>query len=175
MVEFSDINFNFTPIRMPPYTFDNLVSAALPHIRELMPWDVDALRQSNPELLLLDIREANEFEKCHIEASMLVPRGILETCCDWGYAETIPALVRARERPVVLVCRSGNRTALAALTLQQMGYQQVFSMKTGIRGWNDYDLPLVNAQGERVDPDWAEDVLSPPVSSTQMTPKASGK
>lgn len=136
-----------------------------------MPWDVDALRKTNPDLLIVDIREANEYAEGHIQGALLVPRGILETSCDWGYSDTIPALARARQQPVVLVCRSGNRTALAALTLQQMGFEQVFSMKTGMRGWNDFELPLVDMQGEPVDIDLAEERLSPPVRTEQMPRK----
>lgn len=156
---------------MSQVTFANLVAAALPHIKELMPWDVDAMRQATPELLIVDIREPDEYAAGHIQGSLLVPRGILEASCDWGYSDTLPALAHARTQPVVLVCRSGNRTALAALTLQHMGYEQVFSMKTGVRGWNDYELPLVNAQGEPVDIDLADEALSPPVLPAQMAPK----
>ena len=161
-----------TERKMPPLTFAKLVAAALPHIQELMPWDVDALRQTNPELLIVDIREADEYAAGHIRGSLLVPRGILESACDWGYSDTIPALVQARDQLVVLVCRSGNRTALAALTLQQMGYQRVISMKTGVRGWNDYELPLHNAVGEQVDIDLADEALNPPVLPVQMPPKS---
>ena len=160
---------------MTPMTFANLVNAALPHIKELMPWDVDAMRKVDPTLLLVDIREADEFAAGHIPGSLLVPRGILETSCDWGYSDTIPALAQARNLPVVLVCRSGNRTALAALTLQHMGYQHVFSMKTGVRGWNDFELPLVDAQGAQVDIDLADDILSPPVLPTQLAQKIAGQ
>ncbi len=157
---------------MTSTTFAQFVSAALPHIQEIMPWDVDALRKTQPQLLIVDIREANEYADGHIQGSVLVPRGILETSCDWGYADTLPVLVQAREQPVVLVCRSGNRTALAALTLQQMGYRQVYSMKTGIRGWNDFDLPLVDAAGHRVDGDLAEERLNPPVLAFQQITQA---
>jgi len=156
---------------MSTSTFANLVAAALPHIKELMPWDVDAMRKATPELLIVDIREPDEYATGHIQGSLLVPRGILEASCDWGYSDTLPVLVLARNQPVVLVCRSGNRTALAALTLQQMGFKQVFSMKTGVRGWNDYELPLVNMQNEPVDIDLAEEALSPPVLPSQMAPK----
>jgi rhodanese-related sulfurtransferase len=159
---------------MSQVTFANLVAAALQHIRELMPWDVDAMRKATPDLLIVDIREPDEYAAGHIQGSLLVPRGILETSCDWGYSDTLPALAQARTQPVVLVCRSGNRTALAALTLQQMGYEQVFSMKTGVRGWNDYELPLVNLQGEQVDIDLAEEILSPPVLPIQMALKNTG-
>jgi rhodanese-related sulfurtransferase len=111
--------------------FSALVTETLPLIQELMPWDVQALLQEKPQTLLVDIREQVEFDAAHIAGSLLVPRGILESACDWGYADTVPALAAARDQPVVLVCRSGNRTALAALTLQQMGFTAVYSMKTG--------------------------------------------
>lgn len=152
-------------------SFNQLVAAALPQIRELMPWDVDALRREHPEALLVDIREADEFAACRIAGSLLVPRGILESACDWGYSDTVPELVQARERPVVLVCRSGSRTALAALTLQQMGYAQVYSMKSGLRGWNDFELPLVDASGTQLDGDAADAVLGPPVRADQRAPR----
>ena len=47
-----------------------------------------------------------------------------------------------RERPVVLYCASGNRSALAADTLQQMGYSNVASMSGGYRGWVGVDGPV---------------------------------
>lgn len=156
---------------MAAKTFAALVAEAGKHIRELMPWDVDEMRSNNPDLLVVDIREPDEYAAGHIQGAINVPRGILEASCDWGYSDTIPELVQARDRPVVLVCRSGNRTALAALTLQLMGYQQVYSMKTGIRGWNDYELPLYNQAGEQVDIDWMAEVLDPPVKPEQMPPK----
>ncbi len=159
-----------TETLMSQKTFAALVAAALPHVRELMPWDVEEMRTQHPDLLIVDIREADEYNAGHIADSLPVPRGILEASCDWGYSDTIPALVQARDKPVVLVCRSGNRTALAALTLHGMGYQQVYSMKTGVRGWNDYELPLVNQQGERVDIDLADEELNPPVRPDQLGP-----
>lgn len=152
-------------------TFTALVADALPCIRELMPWDVEEMQVANPGLMIVDIRELEEYNAGHILHSLHAPRGILESACDWGYAETIPELVRARDKPIVLVCRSGNRTALAALTLALMGYSQVYSMKTGVRGWNDYELPLYDTAGNQVDIDRAEEDLNPPVRPDQLEPK----
>lgn len=144
-------------------TYKALVAEARPQIRELFPWDLQELRASQPDTLVVDIREAGEFALGSIPQSILVPRGILESACEWGYSDTVPALVKARQQPVVLVCRSGNRSVLAALTLQQLGYEQVYSLKTGIRGWNDYDLPLLDQQGQPVDGELADQQLNPPV------------
>lgn len=157
---------------MSQKTFAALVADALPHIHELMPWDVDEMRRTNPDLLIVDIREPEEYASGHIQGSLHAPRGILETVCDWGYAETIPELAAARDKPVVLVCRSGNRTALAAMTLQWMGYAEVYSMKTGIRGWNDYELPLFDIGGALADIDEVEQILNQPVRPDQIKPKS---
>ena len=94
---------------MEQLTFAKLVASALPHIKELMPWDVDAMRQTTPDLLIVDIRETDEYAAGHIQGALLVPRGVLEASCDWGYSDTLPVLVQARNRPVVLVLAELNR------------------------------------------------------------------
>ena len=150
-------------------TFKELVEDALTsYIDEIFPWDVEEFMQKNPDTLLLDVREHDEFDGCYIENSLHVPRGILEQSCDWDYAETVPELVKARQRPIVVVCRSGNRSVLAALTMILMGYEKVVSLKTGIKGWNDSDLPLLNKAGEDVDPDWADEFINPPIRADQL-------
>lgn len=150
-------------------TFKQLISDILPEIKELFPWDLEELLEEKPDVMLIDIREIEEFNSAYIKGSIHVPRGILESACDWDYAETIPDLVRARDSDVVLICRSGNRSALAAYTLQMMGYKKVTSLKTGIKGWNDSDYEMINAAGEVVDADWAEAFFNPPVSEEQRS------
>ena len=151
-------------------TFTQLIDDILPSIKEVFPWDLEEMLEENPDLLLIDTREQDEFDFAHIKHSLLVPRGILESCCDWNYAETIPKLVQARQLPVIVICRSGNRSALAAHTMQLMGYEDIYSLKTGIKGWNDSDLALYDKTGKRVDPDIAEDFFNPPVSEQQLEP-----
>lgn len=148
--------------------FKSLVQEALEQIDEIFPWDLEEEIEGDNPPVLVDIREAEEFENLHIKGSLFAPRGILETCCDWGYAETIPELANARDKRVIVICRSGNRSALAAVTMQQLGYANVLSLKTGVRGWNDADLPLVNIQEQDVDPDWAEGFLSPEIRDEQF-------
>ncbi len=151
-------------------TFTQLIDDILPSIKEVYPWDLEEMLKEDSNLLLIDTREQDEFDFAHIQNSLLAPRGILESCCDWNYAETIPKLVQARQLPVVIICRSGNRSALAAYTMQLMGYEDIYSLKTGIKGWNDSDLALYDKTGERVDPDLAEDFFNPPVSEQQLEP-----
>ncbi|MFV2056760.1 MAG: rhodanese-like domain-containing protein [Thiohalomonadales bacterium] len=149
-------------------TFTQLVSDSLPLIEELFPWDLEGELAGDSKPLLIDVREPEEYFAMHISGSILVPRGILESACDYGYPETVPRLADSRTENVVLICRSGNRSALAALTLNIMGFQQVRSLKTGVRGWNESEQPLVNQRGESVDSDMAEDFLSPKISSDKQ-------
>ena len=132
-------------------SFAQIAAEIAPSITEMMPWEAEEFINANPEVLIVDIRETHEYDTMHIENSINVPRGILENACEWDFEETEPELVEARSRPVLLVCRSGNRTVLAAHTLQEMGYERVVSLKTGLRGWNDYELPLVNIEEQPVD------------------------
>lgn len=149
-------------------TYKQLVADILPQIKEVFPWDLESMLEENPDVLLVDTRETSEFVAAHIQNSIHVPRGILESSCDWNYAETVPKLANARQQPVVIICRSGNRSALAALTMQMMGYEDVYSLKTGVKGWNDSDFPLYDANGEQVDPDDADVIFNPPIAPEQM-------
>src|SRR5690606_2289328 len=98
--------------------FRDLVAASLEQIEELFPWDLEDRLTEEPELLLLDVREPYEFDAMHIEGAINVPRGILETACEYGFEETVPRLVESRDRDVIVICRSGNRSALAAAVMK---------------------------------------------------------
>ncbi len=152
--------------------FLELIKNCLTDVREIMPWDLEARLKENPDLLIVDVREPYEFEAMHIPGSISVPRGILESACEWEYEETIPALVQAREREVVVACRSGYRSVLAAHSMQVLGYRNVVSLQTGLRGWKDYEQPLVDAVGESVDLDNADAYFSPRIRDDQMRPRA---
>ena len=137
-------------------------------VEEIFPWDLQDALHAGQNFLLLDIRCPDEFAAAHIQGSVNVPRGILEIAVDYGYEETVPGLAEARGRRVVVICRSGNRSILAAHTLKLMGYNNVVSLQTGLRGWNDYDLTLYNSAGERLDPDCVDEEFTASVSPEQL-------
>lgn len=151
-------------------SYNDLIRELLPQVKELFPWDLDEKLQTGEDIVLVDIREPYEFDAMHIDGSMNVPRGVLESACDYGYEETVPELVASRERPVVLMCRSGNRSVLAAHTLQLMGFQQVYSLKTGLKGWNDYELPLVDRSGRPMEMEGADRYFEVRVRPDQLEP-----
>ena len=152
-------------------TFQELVDAALQRVEELFPWDLEQEIGNNPDLMLLDIREPYEYDAMHIQGALNVPRGILETSCEFDYEETVPQLASGRGRDIIVICRSGKRSALAADIMQQMGFKKVKSLKTGMRGWSDYEQEMVNRDGDLVDEDAAIDFFTPKLLPEQMSQK----
>lgn len=86
------------------------------------------------EVLLLDVRETHEWDGGHAPQAVHVPLGALD-----------PAAV-PRDRPVVAVCRSGNRSGKAALTLAAAGVE-VSNMTGGMTAWARNGLPVVRSDG----------------------------
>ena len=152
-------------------TFAKLVRDLQHTVQEVFPWDIEERISKGEVPMILDVREESEFAAMHIAASLNVPRGILETACEYNYEETVRELVEARDRDIVVVCRSGNRSVLAGHTMQLMGYTRVSSMKTGLRGWNDYELQLVNADEQAVSVEEADEFFTTRLRPDQESPK----
>src|SRR3954453_5152926 len=104
-------------------------------IREVDPKDVhqhlhSANGNGSAPPVIVDVREQHEFEEAHLPGAIHVPRGHLES--------RIEGKVGDKSAPVVLYCASGQRSALAANTLQDLlGYEDVASMTGGITLWKD--------------------------------------
>lgn len=125
-----------------PMTAAELVAEARARIREVAPRDYAADRGGTT---LIDVREPAEFETGHIPGSINIPRGVLEFQVDAHPAVANvgdPALTH-KERPIVVVCRTGGRAALSALNLQRMGFTDVRSIAGGVTAWGEAGLPLV--------------------------------
>lgn len=153
-------------------SYNELVTDCLKHVQELFPWDLADELEADSTLLLIDVSEPSEYSRAHIPGSINVARGILESACEYDYDDTLPELAGSRTRNIVLICRSGMRSALAADTLSRMGFTQVRSLKTGLRGWNDGDYPLVDGQQNPVDPDLAEKYYTTTLRPEQRKPPA---
>lgn len=152
-------------------TFYGMVVECAEKVNEIMAWDLEEKLESDTPPLLIDIREPYEYKAMRIEGSISVPRGILESACEYDYEETVPELVEARDREIIIICRSGYRSVLAAYVMQLMGYKNVISLKTGLRGWNDYEQPLVNDSGP-VDFEDADEYFMPKLRPEQLHPVA---
>jgi len=104
--------------------YRDVVAAAKRQIKEIEP---EHLERRLDQVVVLDVREADEFEQGAIPGAVFAPRGVLES----SIANHLPA----PEREVVLYCEGGARSALAALSLQEMGYTNVWSLEGGFTRW----------------------------------------
>jgi rhodanese-related sulfurtransferase len=95
------------------------------------------------ELVLVDVREAAEFEHGHIDGAHLVPRGIIEAAADTSYPKHYPPLSGARNQQIVVYCATSGRSAMAAAVLQMMGFKNVLNLAGGITRWEAENLPQV--------------------------------
>jgi molybdopterin/thiamine biosynthesis adenylyltransferase/rhodanese-related sulfurtransferase len=121
----------------------DLIKQIKEQIRELDPGEVQELLQQNGNgdgaPALVDVREQHEWDESHLGGAVHVPRGHLE--------QRIEGAVPDKSRQVVLYCASGNRSALAAKTLEELGYDDVASMRGGITLWKDrgYEVEVSRA------------------------------
>lgn len=151
--------------------YRDLVDDALTRVEEIQPWDLSRQIAAGRQYMLIDVREPGEFAALHMRGAINVPRGVLEQSCEWDFDETVPELVNGHDREIVLICRSGYRSVLAADVMQQMGFSRVVSLKGGVRGWNDFEQPLVDSAGNEVDADAADELLIPRLRADQKKPK----
>lgn len=84
--------------------------------------------------LVLDVREQGEYDAGHIVNSKLIPLGKL--------LERIGELEKYRERPIVVVCRSGQRSASACALLGKEGFAQAHNLNGGVMAWQKAGQPL---------------------------------
>src|SRR4051812_34664041 len=103
-------------------TAAQLFAESKERITQVSAKDVQDAIGKGEDIALIDVREPNEWNLGHIPGATHIPRGVLESAIE----SRVP-----RERRVVLYCASGNRSALAAEMLEQMGYANVASMAGG--------------------------------------------
>lgn len=127
-----------------PKSLADLVREALAEVREMRPEEVRALldRPGRDGWELVDVREADEFEAGHLPGARHYPRGFLEVKADLEHPKRDAWLSADRDRPMVLYCGGGHRSALAAQALQQMGFTRLVSMAEGWRGWTERGYPV---------------------------------
>lgn len=91
-------------------------------------------KMNDSDTLVIDVREPDEFVKGHIENSISTPLS--------GLADHLSKLQTHKNKPVLIACQSGTRSASAAKILTKAGFEQVFVITGGMQAWeNDYKLP----------------------------------
>ncbi len=111
--------------------FLKVVNDAKSRIRQI---DIAGYREMNPKPLLIDVREDSEWNAGHAAGARHIGKGIIE--------RDIETLVPDKSTPMVLYCGGGFRSALAADSLQTMGYTGVISLDGGWRAYQQAGLPV---------------------------------
>jgi rhodanese-related sulfurtransferase len=129
-------------------SISDLVAAARQRIREVSPSEVQSMVSTDQ--VLIDVREPGEYASGHLPGAINLPRGVLEFQIHAHPAMgcTTSDALAASDRPLLLYCLSGGRAALAADSLQQLGFSQVSSLAGGITAWREAGLPLASGSTE---------------------------
>jgi sulfur-carrier protein adenylyltransferase/sulfurtransferase len=119
-------------------TYRDLVSDAKQAVPEVSVEEVrDRLAAGQP-MVLLDVRDPDEYREGFVDGAVPISRGFLEFKVQDAYPDP--------ETPLVLYCLSGLRSLLAGKALHDLGYRNVASMAGGIRRWKELRLPLVKEE-----------------------------
>jgi rhodanese-related sulfurtransferase len=111
--------------------FEKLVTDAKKRITEISPADAAAKSQSG-EAIIVDVREKDEWDEGHIPGAIHMSRGTIELDIEEKVPDT--------NAMIVCHCGGGGRSALAAQSLQKMGYKNVHSMAGGFKAWKAASL-----------------------------------
>lgn len=114
-------------------TIEKTASAGLGKIHNVSALDFQKAI-SIPNTTLVDVRTPKEFNVEHIKGSINI---------DWykrGFKDSIQTL--PKDKPIIIYCRSGNRTSKAASAMQAMGFKEIYNLDKGIKDWKKNELPL---------------------------------
>lgn len=114
--------------------FEQLANDAKSRVKQVTP--DEAHKQQAHGAVLIDVRETEEFAKGHAVDARHIGRGVLELKIE----EAVPDPTT----PIICYCGGGSRSALAAESLQRMGYTNVASLATGFKGWKQAGLPTTS-------------------------------
>jgi molybdopterin/thiamine biosynthesis adenylyltransferase len=125
-------------------SYRELLQQVKEEIEEMDAGEARALLDSDSPAVV-DVREQAEWDEGHLPGAVHVPRGNLES--------RIETAVPDRDRTVLLYCASGNRSAFAAKTLEELGYERVFSLAGGFTDWKrngfPFEVPRALTEGQR--------------------------
>jgi len=120
--------------------FLKLVNEARPYVKEIT---IDQARErlaKNPDAVLMDVREDNEWEKGHAAQAVHLGKGILE--------RDLEQMFRDPNREIIMYCGGGYRSVLTAEVAQKMGYRNVHSLIGGYKALVKAQWPMKSGAGQ---------------------------
>jgi sulfur-carrier protein adenylyltransferase/sulfurtransferase len=116
-----------------PKSFQQIVVEALQSVPEVAPAALQSRLSGGEQIVVIDVREPDEFARGKIPGAYTIPRGVLEMQVDGR----LPL-----ETTIVLYCGAGARSALACKSLAEMGYDKVENLEGGWQSWVNSGLPV---------------------------------
>jgi rhodanese-related sulfurtransferase len=142
---------------------DDLVNSALSKVHVLEPAELQALMESDEIYTIIDVRQENEHYPGFIPGAVNIPRGVLEfQIGDEEFWNEVGLYVPEKEEKIILYCKKGQRSILAAQSLEMLGYKNVYVLDKGYKNW------------ELTYPDLYEKDLSKLSGKSDDKPKKSG-
>jgi rhodanese-related sulfurtransferase len=89
---------------------------------------------NHKDAAILDVREQSEYDTGHVLNSKLIPLGKLK--------ERMGEMEKYKDQPILVVCRSGNRSGTACFLLGKQGFTQAYNLAGGVQAWQKSNLPL---------------------------------
>lgn len=112
------------------------------NVPEINPDEVYKKLEQGDDIFLLDVREPDEFAYIRIENTTLIPKRSLETGSTADFNHAASALGNAKQKEVIVICRSGVRSLSSAKYLKDNGFANVKSMRSGVIGWAQNGYPI---------------------------------
>ncbi|SEA00906.1 Rhodanese-related sulfurtransferase [Desulfuromusa kysingii] len=115
------------------------IKESQPHVTAV---EFKKILDSDKDLILIDVRTADEYKAAHIPGAIHIPRGVME----W----VTPRTIENTDIPIYTYCRTGARSAFAAQRLTDMGYTNVTNIYDAFKGWLEAGYSVYNRHGEFV-------------------------
>lgn len=116
-----------------PKSYQQLVMEALQNIPQVEPAQLQSRLDGGEQIVVIDVREPEEFAQGKVPGAYTIPRGVLEGQVDGR----LP-----RESTVVIYCAGGARSALACKSLAEMGFSKVENLQGGFSNWVNSGMPV---------------------------------
>ena len=126
-------------------TSDQLIRKLRTQFREMDVYELKQRLELDDELVLIDIRELDEWAQGRVEGAIHIPRGFLELQIENNVVD--------RNRPIAIMCAGGVRSLLGARDLAELGYTDVASVAGGFGGWKNagfkFSVPRLLTEDQR--------------------------
>jgi rhodanese-related sulfurtransferase len=115
------------------FLIQDLLESVLQKFESISPM-LAVAKMNSADIVIIDVREIDEFVKGHIENAKNIPAS--------KFSDKIAELEKYKNSPILVVCQTGTRSTQACRQLIKAGFENIFHMKGGMQSWEDNKLPI---------------------------------